>query len=93
MTTDEIRSRIKGIIGSVAGIDPRRIEDDAGLRSALNLDSLSLLEISVDVDLAFQLNLPDEAYTEVDSVPGMIDLVLRRRAELDGDAPLRAARG
>jgi acyl carrier protein len=84
MTDTEVSSRIKSIIGSVAGIDPQKIADDAGLRTDLNLDSLSLLEISVDVDLAFALNLPDEAYRTVENLPAMVELVQRRRAELAG---------
>jgi acyl carrier protein len=83
MDTAEVRARIKTIIGSIAGIDSQRIGDDATLRGDLNLDSLSLLEVGVDVDLAFQLNLPDESYKEIDSLPAMVDLVLRRRAEMD----------
>ena len=87
MTDAEVLSRIKSIIGSVAGIDPQRIDDEAGLRTSLNLDSLSLLEISVDVDLAFSLNLPDEAYRTVESLPGMVELVQKRRAELNNETP------
>jgi acyl carrier protein len=96
MNAAEINSRIKQIIGSVAGIDPKRIDDQATLRGALNLDSLSLLEIGVDVDLAFQLNLPDESYKEIDSVPAMVALVLDRQAEqeaAEGGAPRLAAAG
>ena len=86
MNAAEVRSKIKKIIGSIAGIDPQRIGDEATLRGELNLDSLSLLEIGVDVDLAFQLNLPDESYKEIDSLPAMVELVLRRQAELAGAA-------
>src|SRR4030081_3510688 len=81
MHAAEVSSRIKQIIGSIAGIDPHRICDQAALRGELNIDSLSLLEIGVDVDLAFQLNLPDESYKEIDSLPAMVALVLGRRAE------------
>ena len=86
MNAREVSHKIKAIIGSIAGIDPQRIGDDATLRGELNLDSLSLLEIGVDVDLAFQLNLPDESYKEIDSLPAMVELVLRRQAELAGAA-------
>jgi acyl carrier protein len=86
MNAAEVRSKIKKIIGSIAGIDPQRIGDEATLRGELNLDSLSLLEIGVDVDLAFQLNLPDESYKEIDSLPAMVELVMRRQAELTGGA-------
>ena len=54
----------------------------ASLRQDLNLDSLTLLEISVDVDLAFKLELQDERYREIDSLPGMVALVRERLAEL-----------
>ena len=77
----EIRSRIKQIIAHVAGLDPARIADEATLRDELKLDSLSLLEIGVDVDLAFKLELPDERYKEIDSIPDMVSLVRGRLSE------------
>ncbi len=86
MDAIEITSRIKQIIANVAGLDAQRIEDGATFRDDLNLDSLSLLEIGVDVDLAFQLNLPDERYKDVGSIPEMADLVLERKGELAGVA-------
>ena len=82
MNSDDIRGRIKQIIGKVAGMDPGRIQDGDHFRNDLNLDSLSLLEIGVDVDLAFQLGLPDERYKEIDSLPAMVGLVQERMAEM-----------
>lgn len=82
MDTVEITSRIKKIIANVAGLDAQRIADSATFRDDLNLDSLSLLEIGVDVDLAFQLNLPDERYKEIGSIPEMTALVLQHKGEL-----------
>jgi acyl carrier protein len=78
---EEIRTRIKQIIANVAGLNPGRIDDDARLREDLKLDSLSLLEIGVDVDLAFKLELPDERYKDIDSLPAMLDLVQQRLGE------------
>lgn len=78
----EIRARIKQIIANVSGLDPKRIGDEAKLRDELKLDSLSLLEIGVDVDLAFKLELPDERYKEIDSIPDMVSLVAVRLSEL-----------
>jgi len=96
MNEGEVRGKIKTIIGSIAGLDPQRIGDGATLRGELNLDSLSLLEIGVDVDLAFQLNLPDESYKDIDSLPAMVELVMRRRAEMEaatGDGRREAVAG
>jgi acyl carrier protein len=82
----EIRARIKQIIGNVSGLDPKRIGDEAKLRDELKLDSLSLLEIGVDVDLAFKLELPDERYKEINSIPDMVSLVESRLSELQPQA-------
>jgi acyl carrier protein len=82
MESVEIRGRIKQIIANIAGLDPARIGDEDTLRDDLKLDSLSLLEIGVDVDLAFKLELPDERYKEIDSLPAMVSLVQQRLGEL-----------
>jgi acyl carrier protein len=78
----EIRDRIKQIIANVSGLDPKRIADEARLRDELKLDSLSLLEIGVDVDLAYKLELPDERYKEIDSITDMVSLVQGRLSEM-----------
>jgi len=80
----EILDKIKHIIGNIAGLDPKRIGDADSLRDDLKLDSLSLLEIGVDVDLAFKLNLPDERYKEIQTLPQMVSLVHERLGELSG---------
>ncbi|HXU45338.1 MAG TPA: acyl carrier protein [Thermoanaerobaculia bacterium] len=83
MESAEIRTRIKQVIARITGLDPQRIGDEATLREELNLDSLSLLEIAVEVDLAFKLDLPDERYKGVDTLPAMVDLVAGRLRELE----------
>jgi acyl carrier protein len=84
-----IRARIKDIIAHVAGLDATRIGDDAALRDELSLDSLSLLEIGVDVDYAFQLGLPDERYRDIRSIGDMVALVRQSLSERapGGQAP------
>ena len=84
MRNAEILDKLKQIIGNIAGLDPKRIGDTDSLRDDLRLDSLSLLEIGVDVDLAFKLNLPDERYKEIQSLPQMVSLVEERLGELAG---------
>lgn len=81
METTEIRTQIKQIIANIAGLNPERIADDATLTGDLKLDSLSLLEIGVDVDLAFQLQLPEDRYKELDSLPAMVAMVAARLNE------------
>lgn len=82
MNDQEVSAKIKQIISNIAGLDPQKIPDGSSLRDDLKLDSLSLLEIGVDVDLAFQLNLPDESYKEITTLPQMVRLVQERRTEI-----------
>lgn len=89
MSNLEVTIKIKQIIGNISGLDPHRISDEASLRDDLKLDSLSLLEIGVDVDLAFKLNLPDERYKEIQTLPQMVMLVEERLGELAG-SPMEA---
>jgi len=90
MNETAIRSTIKDIIASVAGLDQQRIGDEALLRDDLDLDSLSLLEIAVEVELAFHMQLPDERYRDVASLPQMVALVSHHLRET---AAAEAGRG
>lgn len=80
MDVAEIAARIKEIISQVTSISVAEIGDDTSLTKGLDLDSLSLLEIAVDVDYAFQLGLPDERLKEIDCVRDAVELVCRQLA-------------
>ncbi len=82
MDTTEIRAKIKQIIANVTNIDPTRIGDRDSFIDDLNLDSLSLLEIGVDVDYNFKLNLPEDRMRELRTVEDTTNLVLSRQREL-----------
>ncbi len=75
MGIEEIRTRIKEIISNVTSIDPGEIGDDAALVEELQLDSLSLLEIGVDVDYEFKLGVSEERLGEMRTVGDAVALV------------------
>lgn len=81
MDSAEIRSKVKQIIHQVTNIAPEKIGDAQSYTRELGLDSLSLMEIGVDVDFEFKLGLADEAMRELDSVDDTVALVERRLAE------------
>lgn len=83
MNREEIRQRIQEIIAQVTGLDPLQIPDEAHLTGDLQLDSLSLLEIAVEVDLKLGLGLPDEHFRQVQTLPEMVALVEERLHELE----------
>lgn len=77
MSTADINAKIKEIIGNVANLPQSAISDDADLRDDLALDSLSLLEIGVDVDYAFQLGIQDleNRLAQLRTLPEVVGLV------------------
>lgn len=76
MDVEVIRTKIKEIISNVTGIAPEEIGDNASLVEDLQLDSLSLLEIGVDVDYEFKLGVPEERLGEIRTVGDAVTLVL-----------------
>lgn len=86
MTAHEIGVKVKEIIQNVTNIPAADIGDTASFRDELDLDSLSLLEIGVDVDYAFKLGLPDEDLQEIDTVAQSVALVQRVLASREAPA-------
>lgn len=71
-----IRARIKELISKVTEIDVGEISNSASFVEDLQLDSLSLLEIGVEVDFEFKLGVPEERLAELATVQDSVDLVL-----------------
>jgi acyl carrier protein len=75
MTEVEIRDSIKEVIAKVSDIDPEAIGDSASFKEDLGLDSLILLEISVDIGLRFQLDIAEEQLMQLQTVQDAVELV------------------
>jgi acyl carrier protein len=75
MERADITLKIKEIIADVADLDVAEIADDAQFVDDLELDSLSLLEIGVDVDYEFRLGVPEERLSKLRSIPETVALV------------------
>lgn len=81
MEVETIRGKIKEVISNVTNIDPEEIGDQASFVDDLQLDSLSLLEIGVDVDYEFKLGVPEERLGELRTVQDAVELVQQCLAE------------
>ena len=75
MTEMEIRDSIKKVVASVSDIDLADIGDAASFKEDLGLDSLVLLEISVDIGLQFALDIPEEQLMQLHTVQDAVELV------------------
>ncbi len=80
MDATEVAAKVKEIINNVTSIPVDEIDDGASLRDDLDLDSLSLMEIGVDIDYAFKLGLPDETLQKIGTVQDAVALVLEHQA-------------
>lgn len=74
---DEIRSQVKLAIAKVSGTDVSTIPDEASFRDELGLDSLSIIELVVEVQYRFRIpDLPDEqSLSALETIGQTVDLV------------------
>ena len=78
MDTQNIKATIKQSINRVTGIPVETIADSASYEDDLGLDSLSILEIAVDVESHFKFQASDEELTSIRTVGDTVELVRKR---------------
>jgi len=77
---DQIKAKIKEIVFQTTNIGPSEIADDADFVKDIGLDSLTLMEIGVECDQEFGLDLEDEEMKGFTDVNASADLVLEKMA-------------
>lgn len=76
MPTDaDIRQAIHESVHRIAGISKADIQDSSTFRENLGLDSLSALEVIVDIEYAFKIRVPPERLEGVKTVADTIRVV------------------
>jgi acyl carrier protein len=75
MSTDEIRAAVKQSVASIANLDVREIGDDASYKEDLQLDSLSILEISVDCEMQWGINLTEDDLASISTVADTVRII------------------
>lgn len=73
--TDRIRDTIRESVNRITGIAPAEITDSSNYREDLGLDSLSALEVMVDIEYAFKIKIPEERLQSVQTVQDTIHVV------------------
>jgi acyl carrier protein len=72
---NEIRETIRESVNRITGIAPGEILDTSSYREDLGLDSLSALEVVVDVEFAFKIKVPEERIQTIQTVQDTIRVV------------------
>jgi acyl carrier protein len=79
----DIRNKIKEAIANVSDIELEDIPDDASFKDDLGLDSLVLLEISVDIELQFGLEVSEEDLAQLHTLQDAVELVQQALVKQD----------
>ena len=72
---DQIRNTIRDSVNRITGVAPADINDSSSYRDDLGLDSLSALEVMVDIEYAFKIKVPEERLQTIQTVQDTIDVV------------------
>lgn len=75
MSTDEIRAAVKQSVASIANLDVSEIGDDLSYKEDLQLDSLTILEIAVDAEYRFRVNLSEDDLASISTVADTVRIV------------------
>jgi acyl carrier protein len=75
MDERDIRNKIKAAIAQISGIEAADIADTASFTDDLGLDSLVLLEISVEIEMQFGLEVHEEDLKQLQTVQDAVEFV------------------
>lgn len=74
-----ISVRIKKIIAEKLCINEYEILDEFSFADDLNVDSLDVLEIIVEIEKDFQISIPDENQEKLTTVGRLINYIIQRK--------------
>lgn len=72
---DHIRDTVRDSVNRITGIPKSDIHDESSFREDLGLDSLSALEVMVDVEYAFKIKVSEERLQNIQTVRDTIVVV------------------
>ena len=72
---NQIRETIRESVNRITGIAPGEFLDTCNYRQDLGLDSLSALEVVVDVEYAFKIKVAEERIQTIQTVQDTIEVV------------------
>ena len=75
MDATAIREQIKTHISTITGIPAAQIADSASYVEDLGLDSLSMLELSVNLEYTFKIKVPLERLPELRTIDDSVRIV------------------
>lgn len=66
---------IKAVLEEAINVDPDKVVPEARLKEDLEIDSLSAVELSLELETKFDITIDDEELTNLVTVQDIIDIV------------------
>ena len=80
MDREEILSKIQEITADRLGVDEGDVTSDASFREDLEADSLDLVELIMELEEQFGMEIPDEEAEKITTVEEAVDYVMEHQA-------------
>lgn len=77
MTNEEILSDLADIVNEVAGVDTSEVTREKSFVDHLDIDSLSMVEIAVQVEDRFGVKVPDDELANLRTVGDAVDYIAK----------------
>jgi len=74
-TREEIEEKVKGIVSEQMGVDKSEISSDTSFVSDLNADSLDTVELVMELEDEFDMNIPDEEAEKLQTVGAAVEFI------------------
>ncbi len=77
MTNEEILGGLAEIVNEVAGVETSEVTREKSFVDDLDIDSLSMVEIAVQVEDRFGVKVPDDELANLRTVGDAVDYVVK----------------
>ena len=78
MTRDEVLAVMREKAVDMLEVDADAVQEDKSFVDDLQVDSLSLVEYTMDLEDAFDIELPEEELTDVKTIGAFVDVILAK---------------
>lgn len=74
----EIQRIVYKAVAEAAGSEIDELSSDTELITKLNMDSLAIFELAIELEEAFELRIPDEDIDDIKTIGDVIDYIVSR---------------
>jgi acyl carrier protein len=78
MTNPEILEKVQKIVAEQLEVDPSKVTPEATFANDLGADSLDTVELVMALEEAFDIEIPDEAAEQIDTVQKAVDHIAQK---------------